>query len=159
MAFISGLGLGAGVMFLLDPNRGRRRRALIKDQAVHLSNTSKGALGKTARDLRNRATGVIAGTKARFGGQHVPDPILIDRVRAALGRYPVHDRAVNVDADNGVVILSGNTLADEVHIILEAITGIRGVNNVVNNLMVHESADGISSLQGTPGAAETVSGH
>ena len=159
LVFISGLGLGAGAMFLLDPDRGRRRRALIKDQAIHISNTSRETLEKRTRDLRNRATGVIAETKARFGGQHVPDPILIDRVKTALGRYPIHDRAINVDADNGVVILGEDTLADEVNIILEAITAVRGVNDVVNNLTVHENADGVSSLQGTPAAARTASGH
>ena len=68
LAFLSGLGLGAGAMFLLDPDRGRRRRALIKDQAKHLSISGKETLGKRTRDLRNRATGVIAETKARFGG-------------------------------------------------------------------------------------------
>lgn len=159
VAFISGLGLGAGVMFLLDPDRGRRRRALIKDQAVHISNTSRDALEKTARDFRNRASGVIAETKARLGEQHVPDSIVIDRVKAALGRYPVHDRAITVDADNGVVILSGDTLADEVNIILEAITAVRGVNDVVNNMNVHDTAEGISALQGTPAGAESASGH
>jgi osmotically-inducible protein OsmY len=159
LAFLSGLGLGAGAMFLLDPDRGRRRRALIKDQAVHLSTTSKEALDKTARDLRNRASGVIAETKARFSEPHVPDSVIIDRVKAALGRYPVHDRAVIVDADNGVVILSGDTLADEVDIILEAITAVRGVKDVLNNMKVHLNADGISALQGTPANSQSASAH
>lgn len=146
-------------MFLLDPDRGRRRRALIKDKAVGLSNTSRDALDKTARDLRNRATGVIAETKARFGEARVPDEVLVDRVKAALGRYPVHARAVNVEADNGTVILSGDTLTDELSIILEAISGVRGVKDVINNLNVHQEATGISSLQGTPAGAESASWH
>lgn len=157
LAFFTGLGVGAGVMFLLDPDRGGRRRALIKDKAVSLSHTSKDALDKTARDLRNRATGVIAETKARFGESHVPDGALVDRVKAALGRYPVHDRAINIQADNGTVILTGDTLADEVDIILEAISGVRGVKDVVNNLNVHREPGGISSLQGTPAGAESAS--
>ena len=159
VAFFTGLGVGAGVMFLLDPDRGGRRRALIKDKAVHLSHTSREALDKTARDLRNRATGVIAETKARFTETHVPDSVLVDRVKAAWGRYPIHDRALSVEADNGKVILSGDTLADEVGIILEATSASRGVKDVVNNLTVHESADGISSLQGTPASVESASWH
>ena len=159
VAFFTGLGLGAGVMFLLDPDRGKRRRALIRDQAVHLSHTSKDTLEKTARDLRNRATGVIAETKARFGDSGVPDEVLVDRVKAALGRYPVHDRSINIEADNGRVVLSGDTLADEVGIILEATSASRGVKDVVNNLTVHETAEGISSLQGTPAGAESANWH
>jgi len=159
IAFLTGIGLGAGAMFLLDPARGGRRRALIRDKAVSLTNTSREALDKTARDLRNRATGVIAETKARFGEGHVPDEVLVDRVKAAMGRYPVHDRAVIVESDNGTVILTGDTLTDEVGIILEATSAVRGVKDVVNNLTVHESADGISSLQGTPASAESASWH
>src|SRR5918993_223936 len=143
LAFFTGLGLGAGAMFLLDPDRGGRRRALIRDKAVSFSNTSKDALDKTARDLRNRATGVIAETKARLSETHVPDEALVDRVKAALGRYPVHDRAVTVEADNGTVILSGDTLADELGIILEAAAAVRGVKEVINNLNVHPTAEGI----------------
>jgi osmotically-inducible protein OsmY len=159
VAFFSGLGLGADAMFLLDPDRGKRRRALIKDQAAHLSHTSKEALEKTARDLRNRATGVIAETKARLTEDHVPDPALRDRVKAALGRYPVHDRAVNVDVEDGVVTLSGDTLATELDTILEAANAVRGVKDVINNLTVHEGADGISALQGTPASADSASWH
>jgi osmotically-inducible protein OsmY len=159
LAFFAGLGVGAGVMFLLDPDRGGRRRALIKDKAVSLSHTSKDALDKTARDLRNRATGVIAETKARFSDGHTPDEVLVDRVKAALGRYPVHDRAVKVEADNGMVILSGDTLGDELGIILEAAGAVRGVKEVINNLNVHSTAEGISSLQGTPAGVESASWH
>ncbi len=159
LAFFTGLGVGAGAMFLLDPDRGGRRRALIKDKAVSLSHNSREALDKTARDLRNRASGVIAETKARLGENHVPDEVLVDRIKAGLGRYPVHDRAVVVEADNGTVILSGDTLADELGIILEATSAVRGVKNVINNLNVHQTADGVSSLQGTPAGAESASGH
>ncbi|HEY5883631.1 MAG TPA: BON domain-containing protein [Pyrinomonadaceae bacterium] len=159
VAFVTGIGLGAGAMFLLDPDRGRRRRALIRDKAVNLSNTGKDALDKTARDLRNRATGVIAETKARLSQGHVPDEVLVDRVKAAMGRYPVHDRAVYVEADNGIVILNGDTLVDELGIILEATSAVRGVKEVVNNLNVHPTAGGISSLQGTPAGTETASWH
>lgn len=159
IAFLSGIGLGAGAMFLLDPDRGKRRRALIRDQAIHISNTSKETLEKRARDLRNRATGMIAETKARFTDERVPDPVLVDRVKAALGRFPVHDRAIHVDAESANVILSGDTLTTEVDTILDVVSSVRGVKDVVNNLTVHETPDGISALQGTPAAAESAAWH
>lgn len=34
--------IGAGLMYLLDPDGGRRRRALARDKAVHLKNTIAG---------------------------------------------------------------------------------------------------------------------
>lgn len=159
IAFFSGLGIGAGAMFLLDPDRGKRRRALMRDQAIHISNTSKEALEKTARDLRNRAVGVMAETKALFSDERVPDSVLVDRVRARLGRYPVHDRAIHIEAKDGIVTLSGDTLASEVETIMDAVSSVRGVKDILNNLMVHESADGISALLGNPSGAESALAH
>ena len=154
IAFFTGLGVGAGVMYMLDPDRGKRRRALVRDQMIHVSNTSREALRKASRDLRNRAVGVVAETKALFGDEHVPDPVLVDRVRARLGRYPVHHRTIQIDAEDGIVTLSGETLTKEVDIIIDAVTSVRGIKDVVNNLAAHETAEGISSLQGEPGGAE-----
>ncbi len=59
---LGGATLGAGLMYILDPEGGRRRRALARDKAVHLSKTSGQALGKTSRDLLNRSKGVAART-------------------------------------------------------------------------------------------------
>ena len=36
---LAGLLLGAGAMYLLDPDRGTRRRALMRDRAIHLGHT------------------------------------------------------------------------------------------------------------------------
>ncbi|MGH6611306.1 MAG: YtxH domain-containing protein [Burkholderiaceae bacterium] len=64
VAFLGGLALGAGLMFYLDPDRGRRRRALARDKAVHLTHKTQDAVGAKARDIRNRAQGVIAESKS-----------------------------------------------------------------------------------------------
>jgi hypothetical protein len=154
LAFFTGFGVGAGVMYMLDPDRGKRRRALVRDQVVHASNAGREALGKASRDLRNRAIGVVAETKALFSDEHVPDPVLVDRIRACLGRYPIHHRTIQLDAEGGIVTLSGETLAKEVDTLVDAVLCVRGVNEVVNNLTVHETAEGISSLQGEPIGAE-----
>jgi len=48
-------GLGALTMYLLDPQQGRRRRALLQDQLTHAKRlVGERAEGK-ARDLANRA--------------------------------------------------------------------------------------------------------
>ncbi len=63
VTFLGGLAVGAAVMYMLDPDSGRRRRALVRDKAT--SYTRKGieaARGK-AEDLRNRARGLIAESK------------------------------------------------------------------------------------------------
>jgi hypothetical protein len=59
MAILCGLTLGAGLMYLLDPERGRRRRALMRDKLMSASNSASDALGAKARDLSNRARGLM----------------------------------------------------------------------------------------------------
>ena len=38
---LGGLGLGAALMYVLDPERGKRRRALVRDKAVRAAHKSK----------------------------------------------------------------------------------------------------------------------
>lgn len=53
-----GLGAGALLMYLLDPDRGRGRRAKITDQVTSKANQLSRAAGSKARHLRNRVQGV-----------------------------------------------------------------------------------------------------
>jgi hypothetical protein len=53
--FLIGIGTGAAVMCLFDPDRGNRRRAILTDKASSLANQLPVTLDKTGRDLSNRA--------------------------------------------------------------------------------------------------------
>jgi len=64
---LTGVTVGAGLMYLLDPERGRRRRALLRDKCVSLSSQTGDALGRTARHLGNRAQGVAAEASKALG--------------------------------------------------------------------------------------------
>ena len=66
-SFLCGAALGAAIMYFLDPQGGRRRRALVRDQAVSLANQAGDYAGKTARDLSNRATGLAHETRRMVG--------------------------------------------------------------------------------------------
>ena len=57
-----GAGLGAGLMYLLDPDRGSRRRAIARDKITSAVNRTGQAIGEKSRDLRNRARGIAAET-------------------------------------------------------------------------------------------------
>lgn len=50
LALLGGLGLGAGLMYFLDPDRGQKRRTMLRDSLTHTNE----AAGKTARDLHRR---------------------------------------------------------------------------------------------------------
>jgi len=150
VALVGGVGLGAALMYIFDPDRGERRRALIRDRFVAAGNKANDLTGKMSRDLRNRANGVVAETKSLFKHEEVTDDVLVDRVRSKLGRYPVHIGALDVAANAGVVTLRGQILADELPKVLRATRFVRGVKDIDNQLEVHSQPANVPSLQGEP---------
>ena len=68
MSLCAGMGLGAGLMYFLDPEVGRRRRALCRDQLVRATHQIEAGIEKALKDARNRAQGLAAETSAiRWG--------------------------------------------------------------------------------------------
>ena len=74
---VGGLGLGTGLMYLLDPERGRRRRTLARGQvetyrrqANTLLDYTRRALGEQTRTLGQQARGLLpqARLPLRYGG-------------------------------------------------------------------------------------------
>ena len=112
LRMLGSIGLGAGVMYFYDPTRGRRRRALVRDQAIRMVNQSDDFIDKAMRDMRNRARGVLAETTALLSDQQAPDWIVEERVRAELGRISRHSSALEVSAEQGRVMLRGPILAN-----------------------------------------------
>ena len=149
-ALVGGVGLGAALMYFLDPDRGKRRRALVRDKFEAAGNKASDYAGKMGRDIRNRTYGMVAETKSLFRPDDVTDDVLADRVRAKLGRYPVHIGSINVRTHDGVVTLSGPVLAKEVPQVLRATRFVRGVKGIENQLTVHEQPANIPALQGKP---------
>jgi hypothetical protein len=145
------LGLGAGLTYYLDPDRGRRRRALVRDQVIHGFHRLDDAIGVTVRDFGNRLEGlrgVVARLPRSFGGEEVPDRVLEQRVRSALGRVVSHPHAIGVSAHEGRVVLRGPILADEVDHLLSTVASIPGVRCLERHLDVHREPGDISGLQG-----------
>lgn len=145
---IAGAAAGSALMYVLDPNSGRRRRALVRDQLTRARRKTRDGLGATARDLGNRATGMTAAARRRWSAKEVSDTTLVERVRAALGRVCSHPRAIDVDSQNGAVTLRGPILASELKGVIAAAAGVPGVASVNNELDAHDTSEGIPSLQG-----------
>lgn len=143
-----GIGIGAGLAFIADPQAGRRRRALARDQVIRASRKTRDALDATARDVGNRTTGIISAARGRWTQPRVEDRRLLERARATLGRYCSHPRAIDVDVADGCITLRGPILAAEVANVVGAIRSVPGVATVANQLEVHETPEGVPSLQG-----------
>lgn len=155
MPLLGGIGIGAALMYALDPDKGHRRRAVARDKVKSAGNKTRIYLGKFSRDARNRAQGYIAETTERIRdwagkprGGPVSDERLVERVRSNLGHYAVHQRALDVSASEGRVTLRGEALASEVEEIVRAVSSVSGVREVNNEMNVHEDAGSVPSLQG-----------
>ena|SRR5437870_7030806 len=136
--FASGIGLGTGLMYLFDPDRGKRRRALIRDQMIKGTRTTKETVVGMSCDLSNRAAGLAAKARSLFTSKEADDEVLTDRVRAKLGRIASQASEVDVQTSHGKVILSGSVLEDELTKLLRGTKSVRGVKAVENRLDVHQ---------------------
>jgi uncharacterized membrane protein/CBS domain-containing protein/uncharacterized protein YwbE len=156
VSLLGALGVGAGLMYLLDPDKGKRRRAGLRDRAVRLSNEASRQINKKGANLRNQFQGVWFEAERIFENETPTDEQLEGKIRARLGRLTSHPHAVKTTVENGKVVLSGLILADEVEPLLKAIGSIGGVNEIENNLKAHETAENISSLQGENRVRRTI---
>jgi CBS domain-containing protein len=145
----AGLIVGAGTMYLLDPDRGARRRSLLRDRGVHLGHKLGDGFAATARDVRNRSAGAAAELRSRFRHEPVDDEILHDRVRSAIGRAVTHPGAINVSVSQARVTLTGDVLLDEVNDLIDRVERVPEVSEVRNELAMHRTTDGVPELQGS----------
>jgi len=67
LLLLTGIGVGAAVMYLLDPDGGGGRRAMIRDKAIGIGNDVSDAMRKTTTDLGNRAQGLLHDAKDMIG--------------------------------------------------------------------------------------------
>src|SRR5687767_4048492 len=130
LTFGAGLGIGTGLMYLLDPDRGKRRRALLRDKCVSATRMTGEGIETTARDLSNRARGIANSIQSKFTSDEPDDAVLVDRVRSKLGRIVSHPGAIEVAAENGRVTLSGPILESEVDSLVTCVQGTQGVHEV-----------------------------
>lgn len=145
--FIGGLALGAGVMFLLDPVSGRRRRHVMRDKLFSGGRTLSETAETTANRIRNKARGLVAETRSRFSVQDVEDSVLESRVRSSMGHVLSNAGAIAIQANGGVVTVSGPVLAAEVDRLLSCISSVPGVHEVRSQFQVRQSTDALSGLQ------------
>lgn len=140
LSLISAVGVGAGLMYLFDPSRGKRRRALIANKLTHAGKVVGDVTHTTGRGLRNHMLGVAAGMRSLFQTTDVIDDVLQARVRSKLGHVVSNPSEIRVKADNGLIVLAGPILAKEEHPLLDAVCHIGGVRNIENLLELHEQA-------------------
>jgi hypothetical protein len=147
---VVGMALGAGLMYVLDPQQGRRRRALARDKMTKAVHETGRAMGATSRDVAHRATGLAASLHTRFFDEEAPDEVVEARVHARLGRVSSHPGAIDVAVADGVVTLRGPVFRSEMHDVVRSVSSVRGVRRVDSEMEPHDANDNVPGLQGAP---------
>jgi uncharacterized membrane protein len=142
------VGLGATAMYLLDPNRGKRRRHLLRDGIVRAAKETSAGIGTTGRDLANRSAGLAAVARRTLQRDSADDAVVADRVRTEVGRVVSHPGAIEVSVEHGRATLRGQVLASEGKKLVATVRGVRGVRDVVDHLERHDTAGDVPALQG-----------
>ncbi|MBA3316163.1 MAG: SRPBCC family protein [Planctomycetota bacterium] len=139
---------GAGAMYFLDPDRGRRRRAEVGKRISRLGHEAEDFWQKGCRDLANRGTGFAAEARRFVSATPAEDIVITARVRAVLGHHVVDARAVDVSTSNGNVTLRGTVRPGEPERLIPAIEKIGGVRDVQSGLTTAGSPVGMAMPEG-----------
>jgi len=134
LTFLIGAGCGAGLMYFFDPQYGRRRRSLARDQMLAASHRAARQLDRTVRHTRNRLKGVAYQTASRLRHDEPLDDVLVERIRSRMGHVVSSPSAIEVKAHRGHVELRGEVPADELEQLLACVRGVPGVCSVDNQL-------------------------
>jgi len=134
LVLTAGLGTGAGLMYLCDPNRGRARRSRLAGELSGLIRRDESKVAKHAKDLLHRVGGLAAEAVSAIAAEveSVADDVLVERVHSRLGHVIPHPHEVSVYAKDGLVTLEGKLTRLERRRVREevkTIPGVKGVND------------------------------
>jgi hyperosmotically inducible periplasmic protein len=129
---------GAIVMFLADPDRGKRRRAIVRDRTFAAIRRS----GRRANKLSHRTEARISGLASwalhlsRGPEPVVDDQMLTDRIMSRVFRDREIPRGrININVEDGVAVLRGQLeKPEQIRELQEAVEHVPGVRDVESYL-------------------------
>lgn len=127
---------GAAAMYYFDPVAGRRRRAMTRDHGVAAGQEFEDFARAKSKRAADRVQGVKAKARARLSEEPIDDLQLHERIRSKLGRLVDDARAVTVQVSAGHVVLSGTVNEEEMDALADAVSSMRGVESVDNQLSI-----------------------
>jgi osmotically-inducible protein OsmY len=137
LSALLGATVGAAAAFLFDPDRGRARRAQLGSQSAGMARRGWRGAGRQGRLLAARVAGSLSAMRATGGrGETANDSTLKDRVESELLRdASIPKGAININAEQGIVVLRGEVSSEEQRTALESRAAeVRGVWYVENLL-------------------------
>ncbi|MGH8936750.1 MAG: BON domain-containing protein [Acidimicrobiia bacterium] len=135
--------IGAALAYFFDPDRGRTRRTRTFDQVGAALRSSGRRAGRAGRRVSSRTAGMVEKARYERHDYEAPnDATLAHKVESELfGRPEVPKGRINVNAEQGVVVLRGQVeTTEQIDQIEMAARRIEGVTEVENLLHVAGTA-------------------
>lgn len=129
------LAAGAALMYYLDPQQGRRRRALLRAHGAAAGQDAGSLLRNRSRNVADRARGALSRARKTLEGSAPADDVLRDRIRSRMGHVIEHPGQVNVDVQQGYVVLRGHASIEEIEDLTLQLSAMRGVAGVDNRIV------------------------
>lgn len=147
---LGALVLGAGAMYYLDPDQGRRRRAQVADRMDSMSHDARDYLAGQRKRTANRVRGLMARARGRLFSEPPGDEQLHGRIRSRLGRSVSYPHAIETEVREGHVVLRGAILAGEYNGAMAELWSIPGVVAIDSQLTQHADPAHVPGMQGKP---------
>ena len=127
---MAAVGIGTALIaFLFDPDRGRGRRAQLRDQAKSRLRKAQEAAGQQAEFRSDRFKGLAHQFRSGEGPAHLEDDLIRQKVKSeVIGPAAVSN--IEVDVRNGVVMLSGDLDDEQYRHLMKEILKVSGVQSV-----------------------------
>jgi hyperosmotically inducible periplasmic protein len=107
LKFVKGAAIGATTTYYLDPDRGRARRARLRDQLLAAGRRGARSAGRRARYQLGRVKGRAMRSLGRGRFEPVDDRLLAGHLRGVLGRVQGPTDQLTTEVVDGVVRLRG----------------------------------------------------
>jgi gas vesicle protein len=135
-SFLMGGAVGALLAYFLDPDRGRSRRAQTKDRLMGILRRSGRRAERVGRRMGAEAYGLKQkAAHLREEDKDLDDTTLAHKVESELFIDPAIPKGqINVNVEEGVVVLRGTAAPEEAEALTKAALGISGVRGVENLL-------------------------
>ncbi len=146
VSLLGGMAIGAGLVYLLDFDRGVRRRAQLRTGFRKFSGTVDG----TVRDVRKRLQSTPLRRVARLflvPRQPVPDWVVAERTRLETWRTLAHPDFVQISVHDGCVTLWGPVLAGEPERLRSRLMNIPGIRQIELQLLTPQESTAARRLR------------
>lgn len=112
--FTAGVASGAALAYLVDPDRGRSRRARLSDQSKAKARDMKRSMKSGLEYQRGVAKGVVHDlTEPLRPNRQFDDETLLQKLKSEALGYWDHPDTIEVDISDGIVRLTGDVDDEE----------------------------------------------